>query len=80
MTDYTGLLEDLKYLTEWADENIYKVPINLPGTLRAAAGAIKNLQDRYIKSEIDATNYYGKLIQVSAELEKYKEVDNNEAD
>ena len=80
MADYAGLIEDLEELAEWADENIYEVPINLPDTLRDAAGAIKNLYDRYIKSEIDATNYYGALIQANAELEKYKEADNNEAD
>lgn len=77
MADYTGLIGDLEYLAEWADENIYEVPINLPGTLRVAAKAIKGLNDRYIKSEIDATNYYGELIQANAELEKCKEVDND---
>lgn len=76
MVDYTGLIEDLEELAEWADENIYDVPINLPDTLRDAAVVIKNLHDRYIKSEIDATNYYGELIQANAELEKYKEVNN----
>ena len=80
MPDYTELIEDLKVLAEWADGNIYEVPINLPGTLRVAAKAIKGYNDRYIKSEIDATNYYGALIQANAELEKYKEADNNEAD
>lgn len=39
MTNYDGLIEDLEYLSEWAEENIYEVPINLPGTLRAAAAA-----------------------------------------
>ena len=80
MTNYDGLIEKLILFAEWADENIYEVPINLPGTLRVAAGAIKNLHDRYIKSEIDATNFYGALIQANDELEKYKEADNNEAD
>lgn len=76
MPDYTGLIEDLEVLAEWADENIYEVPINLPDTLKDAAVVIKNLHDRHIKSEIDATNYYGALIQANAELEKYKEVNN----
>ena len=57
MTNYDGLIEKLILFAEWADENIYEVPINLPGTLRVAAGGIKDLNDRYIKSEIDATNY-----------------------
>ena len=57
MDDYTRLIEDLEYLAEWGESNIYEVPINLPGTLRVAAGVIKDLNDRYIKSEIDATNY-----------------------
>ena len=76
MADYTGLIEDLEYLAEWAEANIYEVPINLPSTLRVAAVVIKNLHDRYIKSEIDATNYYGALIQANAKLEKCKEADN----
>lgn len=76
MADYAGLIEDLKELAEWADDNIYEVPIHLPGTLRVAAMTIKGLHDRFIKSEIDATNYYGALIQANAELEKYMEVNN----
>lgn len=76
MTNYDGLIEKLILFAEWADENIYEVPINLPGTLRVAAGVIKDLNDRYIKSEIDATNYYGALIQANAKLEKCKEADN----
>ena len=78
MADYTGLIEDLELLAEWGEANIYEVPINLPGTLRVAAKTIKGLNDRYIKSEIDATNYYGALIQANAELDKYKEVNNGE--
>lgn len=56
MNDYTGLIEDLRELAEWADANIYEVPINLPGTLRTAADAIKRLNDKFIETEVENAN------------------------
>ena len=40
---YEELLSTLREYAEWADENIYEVPIMLPDTLKIAADAIEEL-------------------------------------
>lgn len=42
------LIEDLRDLREWAESNIYDVPINLPDVLSCAADAIENME-KYIE-------------------------------
>ena len=37
MTDITELIQDLKEYADWAESNIYEVPITLPDCLRDAA-------------------------------------------
>lgn len=39
------LIHELLDLAEWADANIYEVPINLPDTLRAAANTIDSMSE-----------------------------------
>ena len=45
MKDYTKLINDLIDFAEWAEANIYEVPINLPDTLRDAEDALKKDDD-----------------------------------
>lgn len=39
------LVNELLELAEWADANIYEVPITLPDTLRAAADVIEEMSE-----------------------------------
>lgn len=43
MNDYKELIEELRGGAEWAEANIYQVPIMLPNYLAQAAGAIEQL-------------------------------------
>ena len=38
------LVEDLRDLREWAESNIYEVPIELPDVLSCAADIIENME------------------------------------
>ena len=38
------LVEDLRYFREWAESNIYEVPIELPDVLSCAADVIENME------------------------------------
>ena len=38
------LVEDLRDLREWAESNIYEVPIELPDVLSCAADVIENME------------------------------------
>ena len=42
------LIEDLRDFREWAESNIYEVPIELPDVLSCAADAIENME-KYIE-------------------------------
>ena len=46
MRDYEGSVKSLRENAEWADGNIWEVPIMLPDNLRQAADAIEELQKR----------------------------------
>lgn len=41
---YEELISTLKEYAEWADSNIYEVPITLPDVLREAAELIEKLE------------------------------------
>ena len=42
------LIKDLRDFREWAESNIYEVPIDLPDVLSCAADAIENME-KYIE-------------------------------
>ena len=42
------LIKDLRDFREWAESNIYEVPIELPDVLSCAADAIENME-KYIE-------------------------------
>lgn len=46
MRDYEGLVKALRENAEWAEGNIWEVPIMLPDNLKQAADAIEELQKR----------------------------------
>lgn len=42
--DNKCLIEDLRSFREWAESNIYEVPIDLPDVLSRAADVIENME------------------------------------
>ena len=51
------LIEDLRDLREWAESNIYEVPIGLPDVLSRAADVIKNMEKHIevLQKEVETT-------------------------
>ena len=51
------LIEDLRDLGEWAESNIYEVPINLPDVLTCAADVIENMEKHIevLQKEVEIT-------------------------
>ena len=51
------LIEDLRDLREWAESNIYDVPVNLPDMLSRAADVIENMEKHIevLQKEVEKT-------------------------
>lgn len=51
------LIEDLRDLREWAESNIYEVPIGLPDVLSRAADVIENMEKHIevLQKEVETT-------------------------
>ena len=51
------LVEDLRDFREWAESNIYEVPIELPGVLSCAADVIENMEKHIevLQKEVEKT-------------------------
>ena len=51
------LVEDLRDLGEWAESNIYEVPIELPDVLSCAADVIENMEKHIevLQKEVEKT-------------------------
>ena len=51
------LIEDLRDLGEWAESNIYDVPVNLPDMLSRAADVIENMEKHIevLQKEVEKT-------------------------
>ena len=51
------LIEDLRDLREWAESNIYEVPIELPDVLSCAADVIENMEKHIevLQKEVEKT-------------------------
>ena len=51
------LIENLRDLGEWAESNIYEVPINLPDVLTCAADVIENMEKHIevLQKEVEKT-------------------------
>lgn len=51
------LIEDLRDFREWAESNIYEVPIELPDVLSCAADAIENMEKHIevLQKEVEKT-------------------------
>lgn len=51
------LIENLRDLREWAESNIYEVPIDLPDVLSCAADVIENMEKHIevLQKEVETT-------------------------
>lgn len=51
------LIEDLRDFKEWAESNIYEVPIDLPDVLSCAADVIENMEKHIevLQKEVEKT-------------------------
>ena len=51
------LIEDLRDLREWAESDIYEVPIELPDVLSCAADVIENMEKHIevLQKEVETT-------------------------
>ena len=51
------LIEDLRDFKEWAESNIYEVPIDLPDVLSCAADVIENMEKHIevLQKEVEIT-------------------------
>lgn len=51
------LIEDLRDFREWAESNIYEVPIDLPDVLSRAADVIENMEKHIevLQKEVEKT-------------------------
>ena len=51
------LIEDLRDFREWAESNIYEVPIELPDVLSCAADVIENMEKHIevLQKEVEKT-------------------------
>ena len=51
------LIEDLRDFREWAESNIYEVPIDLPDVLSCAADVIENMEKHIevLQKEVEKT-------------------------
>ena len=51
------LVEDLRNFREWAESNIYEVPIDLPDALSRAADVIENMEKHIevLQKEVEKT-------------------------
>ena len=51
------LIEDLRDFREWAESNIYEVPIELPDVLSCAADVIENMEKHIevLQKEVEIT-------------------------
>ena len=51
------LVEDLRDFREWAESNIYEVPIELPDVLSCAADVIENMEKhiKVLQKEVEKT-------------------------
>ena len=51
------LVEDLRDFREWAESNIYDVPVNLPDMLSRAADVIENMEKHIevLQKEVEKT-------------------------
>ena len=51
------LIEDLRDFREWAESNIYDVPVNLPDMLSRAADVIENMEKHIevLQKEVEKT-------------------------
>ena len=51
------LVEDLRNFREWAESNIYEVPIELPDVLSCAADVIENMEKHIevLQKEVEIT-------------------------
>ena len=51
------LVEDLRNFREWAESNIYEVPIELPDVLSCAADVIENMEKHIevLQKEVEKT-------------------------
>ena len=51
------LIEDLRDFKEWAESNIYEVPIDLPDVLSRAADVIENMEKHIevLQKEVEKT-------------------------
>lgn len=70
MNDYNALIKELREHAEWAEANIYEVPIMLPDYLKQAADAIEADSEEEAKSEfMSEVDYGGELygVQISCE-------------
>ena len=55
--DNKCLIEDLRGFREWAESNIYEVPIDLPDVLSRAADVIENMEKHIevLQKEVEKT-------------------------
>ena len=55
--DNKCLIEDLRGFREWAESNIYEVPIDLPDVLSRAADVIENMEKHIevLQKEVETT-------------------------
>ena len=55
--DNKCLIEDLRGFREWAESNIYEVPIELPDVLSCAADVIENMKKHIevLQKEVEKT-------------------------
>ena len=68
MTDgYGELISRLRELSEWAEENIWEVPIDLPDRLKQAANALE-----YAQNGVDTNLYDQKEVHENVTVEVWR--------
>ena len=59
------LVEDLRDFREWAESNIYEVPIELPDVLSCAADVIENMEKHIevLQKEVEKTRRHNEYLE-----------------
>lgn len=62
------LIEDLRDFKEWAESNIYEVPIDLPDVLSRAADVIENMERliEFLQKEVEITRKRNEYLEDTA--------------
>ena len=62
------LIEDLRDFREWAESNIFEVPIDLPDVLSRAADVIENMERliEFLQKEVEITRKRNEYLEDTA--------------